>query len=94
MRPISEDEAWASAGPDEPPLLAKAEYDATQSAVAIKRWPDFFIVGVSGDLDERFELYACEDEAEAREAYHFHVEFMERTGRPFAWFRMSGIAIV
>lgn len=84
MRPISEDEAWASAGPDEPPLLAKAEYDATQSAVAIKRWADCFIVGVSCDLEERFELYACDDEVEAWEAYHFHVELMERTGRPFA----------
>lgn len=84
MRRITEEQAWASAGPDEPPLLAKAEHDATLSAVALKRWPEWFVLGTSCDLEDRFELYAIDDEAEAWDAYRRHVELMERTGRPFA----------
>ncbi|HEY6817483.1 MAG TPA: hypothetical protein VI168_18255 [Croceibacterium sp.] len=83
MRRISEEEAWAAAGSDEPPLLAKAENDRTQSAVALKRWPDGIVLGVSCDLDDRFELYKCANEAEAWDAYLRHVERMDRTGRPF-----------
>ncbi len=65
-------------------MLAKVENDDTQSAVALKRWPDCFIVGISCDLDDRFELYACDGEAEAWDAYRAAAALMERTGRPFA----------
>lgn len=84
MRRISEDEAWTTAGNEEPPLLAKAEWDATQSAVALKRWPDFYVLGLSCDLDDRFELYAFDDEDAARQAYDERRALMQRTGRPFS----------
>lgn len=84
MRRISEEQAWATAGDEDPPLLAKTENDATRSAVALKRWPDCLVVGLSCDLDDRFELHACDDEAEAWDFYSRHAELMQRTGRPFA----------
>jgi hypothetical protein len=84
MRRITEDEAWTTAGPGEPPVLAKVENDAPQSAVALKRWPDCFILGISCDLDDRFKLYVCDQEAEAWDAYRASAALMERTGRPFA----------
>jgi hypothetical protein len=83
MRRITEEEAWASAGTEEPPVLAKAECDATESAVTLKRWPRFFVLGISCDLDDRFELYAFDGEDEGRAAYSRHVALMDRTGRPF-----------
>jgi hypothetical protein len=83
MRRISEEDAWASAGDDEPPVLAKTEWDATESAVTLKRWPNFLLLGVSCDSDDRFELYAFDEEGEGWEAYERHVARLRETGRPF-----------
>ncbi len=83
MRRITEQEAWRTAGDEEPPVLGKVEHDATESAVTLKRWPAGFVLGISCDLDDRFELYAIDEEAEARAQFERHVEQMQTTGRPF-----------
>jgi len=51
--------------------------------VALKRFPDCFVLGISCDLDERFELYAIDDEATAWNAYDAHRTRMQESGRPF-----------
>lgn len=83
MREISEEEADRLAGDAKPPLLAKQENDATESAVALKRFPDGYLLGISCDTTGRFQLFALSDEAAARSAYERHVRQMEVTGTPF-----------
>lgn len=83
MREISEDEADRLAGAVKPALLAKREHDATESAVALKRLPDCYLLGVSCDTTGRFQLFAIDDEGEAMRAYELHARRMDETGSPF-----------
>jgi hypothetical protein len=82
MRRITEEEAYATAGEEPPPVLAKTEHDPTESAVTLKRWPEFWVLGISCDLDDRFEIYAFDDEVEAWAEYRRQVDCLAGTGRP------------
>lgn len=84
MRKISESDLGDLLGDELPPLVAKSENDNTESAVALKRLPSCFVLGISCDLDDRLELYAIDDEASAWNAYECHCALMDHTGRPFA----------
>ena len=53
MRRISEDELGPLLGDEIPSLLAKAEQDSTESAVALKRLPGCFVPGASCEQDGR-----------------------------------------
>jgi hypothetical protein len=83
MVEISESEAQRRSGDQTPELLAKAERDTTDSAVALQRYPDCFVLGLSCDADERTQLFAFEREDEARSAYARHVARMHASGTPF-----------
>ncbi len=83
MIEISEEEAYRRAGDSEPPLLAKSENDVTESAVALKRFPDCFMLGISCDTQDRFQIFAFDDEQEARVAFARHEARMQESGTPF-----------
>ena len=83
MREITEDEADRLAGEVKPPLLAKQEHEATESAVALKKLPGGYLLGVSCDTTGRFQLFSIARESEALSAYERHVRQMELTGTPF-----------
>jgi len=51
--------------------------------VALKRWPEGDLLGISCDPDNRFELYVIDDAEEAERAFAECVERMRATGRPF-----------
>lgn len=83
MRRITEDELVPLLGSEPPPLLAKSENDSTESAVALKRLPKCYLLGISCDLDNRLEIYTIDDEKSAWHAYEAHCLRMRDTGRPF-----------
>lgn len=83
MREISEAEAFALAGETIPPVVAKIENEATESAVALKRFPTCFVLGISCDLQDRFQIFAFDTEADARRAFEHHAARMAASGTPF-----------
>lgn len=83
MRRVSENDIEQMAGDAIPPLLAKSEEESTESAFALKRLPQCYVLGVSCDVDERLELYVIDDEASAWKAYEICCARMLETGRPF-----------
>lgn len=83
MKEISEARAKKLAGKSRCPVVASEENEETDSAVALKKFPSCYVLGVSCDAMDRFKFYAFDDLDEARAKYDSFVDIMRRTGTPF-----------
>ena len=79
MRPITEDEAWATVGQFDPPVLDKYECETARIAITLKRWPNTYVLALHRDEDDRLELFSIDDLSEAMEQFRLHVKRFEES---------------
>jgi hypothetical protein len=84
MQQISEEEAHRLAGDADCPVLFKEENDITESAVCLKKFPGGYVLGISCDRDNVFELFFSDNYDEIARYYEDYVNTMHQNGSPFA----------
>lgn len=85
MREITEEEAYKLAeGGTEFPIIIKEEDDKTESAVALKKFPTGFILGVSCDTENLFRLFYSENKEEITELCNKYLKILREKGNPFS----------
>ena len=84
MKEISETEAYRLAnGGTEFPLLIKKEDDVTESAVALKKFPGGYVLGVSCDSKNMFKLFFSKNIDEIMELCNAYLTVLRERGNPF-----------
>lgn len=88
-RELTEDEVWnlaerELADGEDWPVVRKHEWDATESAVCLKRTRDGFILGVSCDRDDAIQFFFGDDQQAMIELTERFVVEMEKSGNPLS----------
>ncbi len=84
IKKISEAEATELAkGAEVFPVIIKEENDTTESAVCLKKFPTGYVLGISCDTKELFELYFSEDYELIMGKCQQHLRIMQEKRHPF-----------
>lgn len=84
MKEITEEEAYRLAqNGTEFPIIIKEEDDRTESAVALKKFPTGYVLGVSCDTKNMFKLFFSENFDEIMEQCNKYVKVLREKGNPF-----------
>jgi len=84
IKKITEEEAeQLAAGANEFPVITKEENEDSESAVCLKKLPAGYLLGVSCDTKDLFDLYYSEDYELIKDKCDFHIATMKAKGHPF-----------
>ena len=85
MKEITEEEASKLAeGGTEFPIIIKEEDDRTESAVALKKFPTGYVLGISCDTENIFKLFFSENLDEITEYCNKYLKTLRDRGNPFS----------
>lgn len=85
MKEITEEEAYKLAeGATEFPLLIKEEDEQTESAVALKKFPTGYVLGVSCDTENIFKLFFSDNLDEIMTLCNQYLAKLREQGNPFS----------
>ncbi len=85
MKEITEEEAYKLAeGATEFPLLIKEEDEQTESAVALKKFPTGYVLGVSCDTENIFRLFFSDNPDEIMTLCKSYLAKLREQGNPFS----------
>ncbi|OJJ20173.1 hypothetical protein BKI52_17015 [marine bacterium AO1-C] len=70
-------------GAEEFPVMVKEENEQSESAVCLKKFPTGFVLGISCDTKDLFELYFSENYELIKNKCDFHIGIMKTKGHPF-----------
>ena len=85
MKEITEEEASKLAeGGTEFPIIIKEEDDRTESAVALKKFPTGYVLGISCDTENIFKLFFSENLDEITKHCNKYLKTLRDRGNPFS----------
>lgn len=85
MKEITEETAYKLAENEtEFPIIIKEEDDKTESAVALKKFPTGYVLGVSCDTENIFKLFFSENLDEIMQQCNKYLSILREKGNPFS----------